>query len=116
MKPWIFISTALISCSSSILLSFVSRLIEDLSFPIIVVRLLAIGIMFWLLYDQQENKAVFGVIGCGLLAGWLLGHWDEIRLLFQYQLLEVMLLPLTALMLIIVVVALNYGIRKAKSF
>lgn len=72
--------------------------------------------MFWLLYEQQQNKAIFGVIGCGLMAGWLLGHWDEIKWLVNYQFVEVMLLPIVVVLLLIVVGVMGYGIRKTKHF
>ena len=84
MRIWTFILIALISCSSSTLLVFISRRFVESSVPIFILRLLGLGLVFWLLFDDDEHRAIYGTIGVGALAGWFLGGWDEIAFSLLY--------------------------------
>jgi hypothetical protein len=127
MKAWRFCSIALLSCSTSMLFAFLARMFVDLAIPILIIRIIAILVICYLVYDARPDqnstveekkvslKAVFGLIAGGLILGWIIGYYDEFEIVFTYQFTEIILLPLTIGTVLLVLGILNYAKFQAKN-
>lgn len=111
-----FLAYAVTSCSTSLLLSYISRLYIDVAVVILLLRMLFFCAVGWFIYHAPDKyyKALCGCVWCGMLIGWLIGYRDDITLVWKYQ-SSSLILPIAVVAVVILLGFFGYEYFKIKA-